>query len=29
VTNRKQPIAIGISEAKETGLKVRIQKSAK
>ncbi len=26
VTNRKQAIAIGISEAKEAGLKVRTQK---
>jgi hypothetical protein len=29
VTNRKQAIAIGISEAKEAGLKVPSQKSAK
>ena len=29
VTNRKQAIAIGISEAKEAGLKVPIQKAAK
>ncbi len=29
VTNRKQAIAIGISEAKEAGLKVPVQKSAK
>jgi hypothetical protein len=27
VTNRKQAIAIGISEAKEAGLKVPVQKS--
>ena len=29
VTNRKQAIAIGISEAKEARLKVPVQKSAK
>ena len=29
VTSRKQAIAIGISEAKEAGLKVPVQKSAK
>jgi len=29
ITNRKQAIAIGISEAKEAGLKVPVQKSAK
>ena len=29
VTNRKQAIAIGISEAKEAGLKVRTQKTTK
>jgi hypothetical protein len=29
VTNRKQAIAIGISEAKEAGLKVPTQKAAK
>ena len=29
VTNRKQAIAIGISEAKEAGLKVPAQKTAK
>ena len=29
VTSRKQAIAIGISEAKEAGLKVPAQKSAK
>ena len=29
VTNRKQAIAIGISEAKEAGLKVPKQKAAK
>ena len=28
-TNRKQAIAIGISEAKEAGLKVPTQKAAK
>ena len=29
VTSRKQAIAIGISEAKEAGLKVPVQKAAK
>ena len=29
VTNRKQAIAIGISEAKEAGLKVPVKKAAK
>jgi hypothetical protein len=29
VTSRKQAIAVGISEAKEAGLKVPVQKSAK
>ena len=29
VTSRKQAIAIGITEAKEAGLKVPVQKSAK